>query len=243
MTSLSNENIFDSSNSSQEETGLNNSVNSQENQELEKSTTMKKDIPLEEVQRRQEQSRYDKLYSEYLNLNKEIEKYKEKASILEEISSDQEALEAFLSEVNPNLVKRKDITELVSEKLKEEFGDYKPSKEDIYDTDSKAWLYFKRRDEIYDTLKNSIKKPAKTIKELKEQRQSIIKNEIDKLRKELKYTDEEIINFQNWAKNLDLVSLAKIKDYITKTMQLPEASTIGKNKMPTTLRDEFLKTL
>jgi len=190
------------------------------------------------------QSRYDKLYAQHQNILKEMNSLSEKAKLLEEISSDPEYLEAFVREVNPNLLPQKDITLVIQDKLHAEFGDYKPSRmEADEEPGGKAWLYFKRLDELYNETKATTK-PLKKVSEIKGEKQQAIESQIRELQTEFKLNDNSVTGFKQWANGLNLKNLYQIYAQSLKTISSPDSISInGSTRPPITARDQFLKTL
>lgn len=246
MTNLP-ENIPSAEVNSQDISNINKAFEVEQDLSSHEESTTKDDSTsknfLDENDRRKEQSRYDKLYSEYQNTLRNLEAYREKASLLEEISTNEELLQSFIAEVKPDLIPKKDITSLVQERLKKEFGDYQPKQEEIYNPESNAWLYFKRRDEIYEELKNHQSTPIKKVTELKKERQEAIKEQLTKLKTIMKWDDNSLTNFQKWANSLDIVELGKMYNFAIRTMRIPEGAILGKNIPPSTARQSFLKIL
>lgn len=192
---------------------------------------------------REFQSRYDKLYSQHQNVLRDMQTYREKAQLLEEISNDPELLEAFVTEIRPDLIQKKDITQIVQERLRAEFGDYKPSRSEAdEEPGGKAWLYFKRLDEIYNESKANIK-PPQTVQQIKKQREEAIESEINKLKTQFKWDDTSVNNFRQWANSLNLTNLAKLYEFAIRTNRTPEALVQGGNARTLTAREKFLKTL
>lgn len=195
-----------------------------------------------EIQRRTDQSRYDKLFSEHEKLAKEVEDLREYKIFLSDLSIDNELLESFVNEINPELVQKKDKTDFIKSKLREEFGDYKPTREEAdEEPGGKAWLYFKKLNDLYETSKDI--RPTKKVKEIKEERKALMENQLDKVKRDFGYSDDTLKNFYDWANGLDLSKLASIYNFATKTMRNPNLISVsGKQNQPQTNRDKFLTT-
>jgi len=119
------------------------------------------------------QSKYDRLQADYNKFQQTYTTVEEKAKLVEELMQDPNLLYAFVNEINPNLINKPDTSNLIKQKLKEEFGEsYKPQltreQADREDPGGTDWQYYRRLDTLYtDFSKNQNK--ATSVKEYKEQ--------------------------------------------------------------------------
>ncbi|NPV12738.1 MAG: hypothetical protein HPY57_13205 [Ignavibacteria bacterium] len=208
-------------------------------------------LPKAEALLRTYQSRYDKLYSEHQKIAAEIEEYRQYKQLIDQLLTDDEVLEAFVYKRKPDLVKERDITEIIKAKMREEFGDYKPTREEAEeDPGGKAWLYYKRLDELYNEYRNKSSK-AQSFEEIlkrkaeeEARREKIVQEEINKVKQAMRWTDEQLIAFRDWAAKLTPLDLAKIYNYAVRTFRVPQASGISGSTSPSsTPREEFLRSL
>ena len=177
-----------------------------------------KDLPPEEGFKRTVQSRYDKLLEEHTKLKIGYDNRSKYEGFLNELLEDDEVLEAFLTERKPELIQKRDITEQIQEKLKSEFGEeFKPTRTEADENPGgKDWLYFKRLDELYTELKGG-KKGAKTIKELRAERdlskkreQEQLDTQVQELKTEMNWDDQTVERFYDWSQKLSMKDLGKI---------------------------------
>lgn len=211
-----------------------------------------KDLPEVEARLRTYQSRYDKLYNEHQKLTREYTELLKVREVIDEIQSNPEALEALIRAVKPELLPQKDIAQLLEEKLQEEFGDYKPSRDEI-DTDPRAWLYYERMKELYNELKGKANVKAKTIQEITEDRKrkeeemkQKLNSEIQRVKNVMKWDDDTVVKFTEWAQKLTIEALAKMFNFAIKTMRVPSVTNVsGVNSdfnKSASARDMFLNT-
>jgi len=198
-----------------------------------------------EMRYRDLQSKYDKLYHTNEQVVTEYQEALNAKQFLTQLMEDEETFEAFVYEKKPELINRKDISSIMEEKLQAEFGEFRPSKDD---TSPQALLYFKRFDELYESMKSQNKAP-KTLKELqavrerekKTQEESLTK-EMQRAQKVMNWEDTTVENFQKWAKNLQVVDLMKMYNFALKTQRIPSASQMsGTARRPKTARESFLR--
>lgn len=212
-----------------------------------------KNLPHAEAIARSLQSKYDKLYAEHTNTVRDIEQKLKYEQFVTELMEDDQVLEAFLNERKPELVQKKDFTSVIQEKLKTEFGDYKPTRDEIEVDDylgSKAWLYNKRLDSLYTELTGKTGKTPQTIKELKEERARVkqaeeAKNDLvfDQLKKENNWDDVQVKSFYEWAQKLSPSNLAKMYNFAKRTMRIPSATGIAGNPQVRSSRNAFIDSI
>lgn len=233
--------------STQEETGLVQETGQETGQEIDERF---QHLSKEEAIYRTLQSKYDKLYTNHTNAVREQEQNSKYIEFLNDLMDDDEVLEAFLYERKPELVKTKDITSIIQQKLNTEFGDYKPTRDEAdEEPGGKAWLYFKRLDELYNETKNK-SGSQKTVKELRQQRElskkqkeAEIKNSIDTVKTVMKWDDTQIKAYYDWMQKLDAVNLAKIYNFAVRTMRIPSVTGIAGSAQTPSVRKNFLDSI
>ena len=196
---------------------------------------------------RELQSKYDKLYHTNEEVVTDYQEALKAKEFLAALMEDEEVFEAFVYEKKPELINKKDLQTELKERLSNEFGEYHPSRDDA---DPQALLYFKRFDELYNELSHK-KQPPKTLKELEELRanerkmqEEQIQKEVERAKEVMKWDDNTVKNFHNWAKNLKVVDMMKMYNFALKTQRVPNLSSMpGSPKPPTTARESFLKGL
>lgn len=210
-------------------------------------------LPKAEALIRTLQSRHDKVYSELQNTLRELEQYRQYKNTFDQLLEDDEVFEAFVYSRKPELVKEKDVTEIIKNKLKEEFGDYKPTREEAEeDPGGKAWLYYKRLDELYDEYKNK-KSAPKSIEEIikrkaeeKKKQEEALLQEIEKVKKSMNWDDNQLVSFRNWANKLTIHDLAKMYNFALRTMRMNVKSASSLPSSDTSLkgaRQSFIEEL
>jgi len=213
-----------------------------------------KDLPENEAILRTYQSRYDKLYKKHEEVLKEAETKSKLVDFVTDLEEDDAILEAYLRERKPELVSKRDISTIVKEKLNEEFPEFvenKPTPQDGYDDPGgRAWLYFKRLDELYGDLKGSSSK-SQTIKEIREERNkqkaekdAELKLQLEDVQKRMKWDESKLQNFVNWANKTNVYELAKIYNLGMNTMKISSVSNLpGDSRKGKTARQSFLEGL
>ena len=198
-----------------------------------------------EARYRTMQSRYDKAQTELKRLEPEIAEKVKYESFLQELMEDDELLMAFLNERKPELVQNnnKDITDIITEKLASEFGDYQPDEDELRfpKPGSKAWLFQKRSEDIYNELKNSNKTTkAQTVKELKQKRmeqqqlqEAQVEQEMLKVKSSMNWDDSNLANFQKWAVTIKPTDLAKMYDFFMRYTKVKGNSIANIQVQPT----------
>ena len=207
-------------------------------------------LPEYELKYRKLQSEYDKLFHRNEQVVREYEEALKAKEFVNDLLEDEEVFEAFVYERKPELISHKDLTEAMQEKLEKEFGDYKPESRE--DTSPKAYLYFKRLDEMYEEMKNK-KSVPKTLSELKKQREKEkelnkrkIQEEISKAKKVMNWEDSQLENFQKWANSLKVTDLMKMYNFALKTNRLSPRSSVASSQgsyVGKSARDNFLHSL
>jgi len=179
------------------------------------------------------QSRYDQAQEEL----KSLKAYQEKAKVIEDvliqISEDDEALEAFLHQRKPELVKKPDFTSWVTNKLKSEFG------EDFEFDGSKASYdpihiaYSERTKELYKEYQTGNQNKVKSLGELTQRRKAEREAQENERRQALmsfkeqnKMSDEQFKGFVNFLQkaNGDVSLLYNLYRVATKQTSIPNAN-------------------
>ncbi len=229
-----------------------NSINSEPDVEIDDRF---KDLEPSEAKYRTIQSKYDKLYNQYQNMVKESEENTVYLQVLNDLMEDDLVFEAFVRERKPELIKETNVTELIQKKLREEFGDVKYTRAEADENPGgRAWLYFKRLDELYSELKGNhpkisrLKEAIEYKRQLKEkeskQRAAELQTEMDKIKKELKWDDNKIVNFTKWINSVKPIELAKIYNFAIRSQKVPSIANanVG-NTVTQSLRSKFLQGL
>ncbi len=201
------------------------------------------------------QSRYDKLYNEHQKLVKEQEENAVYLQILNDLLEDDLVFEAFVRERKPELIKETDITSIIQQRLKSEFGDVRYTRAEADENPGgKAWLYFKRLDELYDEYKGNtpkvqtLKEAIQLKKQMREKQEkemmANIQRDMEAVKKEMKWDDEHLVRFQQWAQKLKLVDLAKMFNFAIRTKKIPSIASVNVGQ-PTfqSLRSKFISNL
>lgn len=181
-------------------------------------------LPPEEAKERSFQSRFDKLQVEHQKIKEQFETSQKYVAFVEELMEDDELLDAFLYERKPELVSKKDIDSMIADRLKAEFGDYVPDPSEPRTPGiSKAWRYEKFAEQVYNELRTKNSDKNLTVKELRARRAEMKKaqemefaNQLNRIKKEQNWTDQEVRNFYDFTQKLDLNSYVKIYKFATK---------------------------
>lgn len=212
-----------------------------------------------EAKYRTMQARHDKLDIQLKKLEPELAEKIKYEQFLSDLMTDDELLTAFLSERKPELVQtiKQDISTTMNEKLVKEFGDYQPDEDELRfaKPGSKAWLYQKKAEEIYNDLKTGINpKRIETVKELKERKarelqeqEANVKLEMDNVKNAMKWNDSTLNNFTEWANKLAPIDLAKTYEYLSKLSRMKGTSIANvpaqQDSQYSSERNKFLQSL
>jgi hypothetical protein len=140
------------------------------------------------------------------------------ANFVHQLYEDPQVFNAFVAEINPDLVKPQNAEEYINSNLKKEFGaDFVPDISEENLRGSRTWLYNKRADILYDESLQVAGKVPETITTLKEKR-IVQKRELElQARQEktgiiddLKWSDTDYQGFLTWANKLSTKDFAKI---------------------------------
>lgn len=183
------------------------------------------------------QSRYDQAQSELQTLKSQMEKAKMVEDILVQITEDDEALEAFLYQRKPELVKKPDFNSWAKSKLEAEFGEGFEFDRDRASYDPLHIAYQKKVEKLYDEYQNGNQNKVKSLAELTQRRKAEKEAEeqerISQLRsfkENNKLSDEQFkgfVNFLNKANN-DPSLLFNLYRMATKQTSIPNANSYTK---------------
>jgi len=179
------------------------------------------------------QSRADKASHQLEQLKAQNEELSGAASFVNQLYDDKEVFNAFIAEINPELVKPSNPEDYIRNSLQKEFGEeFVPNEAEENIRGSRTWLYNKRADDLYeDALKQSSKVPQ-TISQLREKRakaqqEAQLKAEQEKhaMISEFKWNEADYAGFLNWANKVSTMDFAKLYQYgKTKRSQSPNAA-------------------
>ncbi len=176
------------------------------------------------------QSRYDSMKAEAEKLRAEVEKAKLAQDLLITIAEDDEALEAFLYQRKPELIKKPDFNSWATNKLKAEFGEefeFDQSRA-LYDPSHIA--YQKRVTELYDEYQKGNQSKVKSLAELRERREQEkqakeqeVRNMYLKLQETHKLSNEQLKGFVNFISkaNQDIDLLFNLWRFANRQAQIP----------------------
>lgn len=215
--------------------------------------TQKKDQgPIDwEARFKETQSKFDKLQAQnelnVVDLNEAVSS----RQFLSQLMEDDEVFDSFVHERKPDLFKKQNISEILQNKLSEEFGDYRPTRQEADENPGgQAWLYFKRLDDLYSSTSQS--KTPKALAELKAERKAAkeaqekqIQQEISKLKKTMNWDDTHVKNFQQWTNNLSLENLGKMYNFALRTQRkMPNVTNAsGNSSNQGSARNQWLNNL
>lgn len=191
-------------------------------------------LPREEALIRTLQSRYDKTQAELQKVLKDYELNAKIKDTFEKMVEDENLLRIFVNQIKPGLIPKKDYGEIIKEKLKQEFGeDYKPQltrleaeRDDPGGTD---WKYYKRLDQLERELMGSENSEVSSIKEYIENlqkkkltEQKELELEVEKIKKEMNASEDEIKGVLNWAEKLKLKDILTLHRFLRKFHRVPD---------------------
>jgi hypothetical protein len=173
------------------------------------------------------QSRLDRKTAEFNQLSDKFKELEGIADFVEDVYDDEEVRQAFLSEIAPDLVTKKDPFGTLEETLKEEFGkDYAPDEEEARTPLSKSWRYYKRAEELYNEAKTKQASVPKSLTEIRDTRKAAKEaaaqaalDEKVKVKTAMKWDETAFNNFANWAKKMSATDLAKIYNFYVSKAQ------------------------
>ena len=166
------------------------------------------------------QSTKDKYRTQLDMTSKKLEQLQPLEQFLTQIYEDEEVRRAFISELEPDLIKPKDPYSVLQEQIAKEFGaDFNPDDEEAKKPFTTSWRYFRRVEELLKSA-NETKSVPKSLKELKEERkkqreasQQQAEQEKLKVLSTMKWQDEQYNHFASWVGKLSGTDLAKIYTY------------------------------
>jgi len=171
------------------------------------------------------QSNYDKTKAEYEKVAKEMQEvYHPTVEFLNQIYEDAEVRQAFIAELEPDLIKQKDPYAHVQEALAKEFGtDFTPDRDEAATPGTKSWFYNFRAQKLAEEVLAKGSKTPPSLKALREKRQKEVelqKQEAATLRQEiiakLKWDDATYNRFAEWGNKSKLSDFAEMYDRIEK---------------------------
>jgi len=195
--------------------------------------------PLEVISKLQ--SERDKLRSELEKFQATASEWKSAQDFLTEIEKDAEVRRAFITEMEPELMKSKaDLHTLVTEKLVEEFGQFSPNPDEANLFGSKTWLYNERAKELLNEAREKRSSFPKSLKDVREKRKAqqlrnveSAKAEKERIVGDLKWDDRTWESFATWMQTAQGTEFAKIYDHLIKksssSSPRPLANQIGSN--------------
>ncbi len=214
-----------------------------------------KDLPPAEGALRTIQSEKDSIFTTHQSMEAQMTEDSKALEVLDNLLTDDEYLEAFVKERRPDLIQEADRSQVIQEKLNNEFPEFseeKPAREDAdRDPGGKAWMYHKRLEELWNETGKQGKEYG-NLKELREHRglkakeqQAEAEREIDQAKTAMKYDDQQVGVFKEWAEKLSVVDLMKIHKAVLGSQgnRSPNlSSTQGAATIPSA-RQNFLKGL
>mgnify|MGYP005847983011 FL=1 len=212
-------------------------------------------LPREEALIRTLQSRYDKTQAELQKVLKDYELSAKIKDTFEKMVEDENLLRIFVNQVKPGLIPKKDYGEIIKEKLKQEFGeDYKPQltrleaeRDDPGGTD---WKYYKKLDQLErelmgseDSEANSIKEYIENMQKKKLAEQKELELEVEKIKKEMNASEDEIKGVLNWAEKLKLKDILTLHRFLRKFHRVPDIQSPSNqsSNISSPDREKFLK--
>jgi len=169
------------------------------------------------------QSIADKAQGKLGQIEPAYEKYKSVADFLNQVYEDPKVRRAFISQLEPDLIKPTDPYDALQEQLSKEFGaEFVPDEDEANKPLTKSWRYLKRVDELYKDLTTQRDDLVpKTLAELRQERQQANEKAAQDFEKErvetmneMKWSQADWQNFQSWAPKLKIKHLAKWYDHI-----------------------------
>lgn len=183
------------------------------------------------------QSQKDKLEHKVKLYETENKELKGAAEFINALYEDQEVREAFIAEVAPDLIQRKSPEDFVKKSLEKEFGkDFVPDPDEENVRGSKAWLYNKRADILYEDYFKQKPNTPENLKSLREKRKAEkerAKAEAIKVKTQLmgefNWDEDSYQDFVDWANKISPKDLALIKKFVegkSKSVRTPNLAAI-----------------
>lgn len=181
------------------------------------------------------QSNLDKTKNELDKAKQKLTEREGLETLFHNIYEDPEIRRAFIAEVEPDLIKPQDPYEAVAQRLKKEFGeDFTPDDDEAKKPLTQSWRYHRRVDELLKQAESNQNKFPKSLKELREARNSQLKTMKEQLETQkkdimtkMKWDDNTWKGFEDWGKKFNLANLATVFNYARKKgkgMQPPHLS-------------------
>lgn len=135
------------------------------------------------------------------------------SQFLEELTTNPELRQAFITKMNPELVQ--DVDSQVRNVLKKEFADFEPVEEERSNIQSRTAKYFRRENRLYDTLENS--SSNKTVEEIlsdvsnrKKEQSKAFDVTVAKIKEREGYDDTSLQDFMDFAKKFGIEAVHKV---------------------------------
>lgn len=212
-----------------------------------------KGLPIHEAIHRTWQRKHDRELAVLPKVQKEAEENLRYRAMLEDLTTDDDTLFAFLNERKPDLLPKQDLSERIQTELKKQFGDYVPTNDEPRTPGSKAWLYDKAAGDIYTKVTSGQTKfgSLKELREAKERKQqeaiATSQAELAAVAKQYGWDDNALKSFVIWGNGLKAADLAKIYMFATRTgaMRSPSAASVPGNTtgVMSQSREQFLRSL
>lgn len=176
------------------------------------------------------QSRYDQAQADLQKYKAEADKVKLIEDILVSLNEDDEALEAFLYQRKPELVKKPDFNSWAQNKLRAEFGEEFEFDKDRASYDPSHIAYQKRVEQLYTEYQQGNQSKVKSLAELRQKREEekqaqneALRNEYLKLQETHKLSNEQMKGFVNFISkaNTDLNLLFNLWRFANRQPQIP----------------------
>lgn len=192
-----------------------------------------KGLPVHEAVHRTWQRKHDLEMQGMTKVQKEAAENLQYRTLIEDLSTDDETLYAYLNERKPDLLPKQELTDRIQAELKKEFGEYVPTNDEPRTPGSKAWLFDKRATDIYGKISTTQTKFG-SLKELREaknkqqqEQQAAVQAEMSALAKDMNWDEAGLKNFAGWASQLKPKDLAKIYSFALRTGQMRVPSAAG----------------
>lgn len=150
-----------------------------------------------------------------------LKDYESVANFVTSLYEDQTLRHAFISELEPDLLKPRNPQAFVKEALEKEFGkDFAPSKEERDDPSSPSYYYYLRANELYNEVRTKQGKTPDSLKKILEEKRAA-KQAIEEQGKrdkyeiitEMKWTENDYNRFVRQAQKLKPIHVAKMISY------------------------------
>lgn len=203
------------------------------------------------------QSRYDVLQKEKNQLLAKLNDLEPYQNFVNQVLSDEKMAIALVNKLNPNLVPKRDMSQVIKARLKEKFGDgFKPqlSREEAEreDPGGKDWQYYRALDEITRNATEDDPQHGLTIEQYKQKidanrkaEQEAAKREIEEVKKKFSASDEEIKATVDFLNKLSFENGLRVHRLLRRVSpKIPGITNIsGHSPGVTSDRDKFVKSI